>query len=79
MVRTQIYLTRQQRDELAAMAKMAGKKQSVLIREAIDRLIGRAGRRRYEAVLAEAAGIWRDRKDLPDFAAFRAAWDRKRT
>ena len=39
MVRTQIYLTQSQRDELKAIARTAGKKQSELIREAIDRLI----------------------------------------
>ena len=76
MVRTQIYLTERQRDELAAMAKTAGKKQSELIREAVDRLIDQASRSRRDAVLREAAGIWKDRTDLPDFKATRAEWDR---
>jgi hypothetical protein len=76
MVRTQIYLTERQRDELAAIAKIEGKKQSELIRMAIDRLIDQAGRSRREAVLSEAAGIWKDRTDLPDFKAMRAEWDR---
>jgi len=76
MVRTQIYLTERQREELAAIAKIAGKKQSELIREAVDRLIDQAGHSRREAVLREAAGIWKDRTDLPDFKATRAEWDR---
>ncbi len=76
MIRTQIYLTKRQRDELAAIAKTAGKKQSELIREAVDRLIDQASRSRREAVLREAAGIWKDRTDLPDFKARRAEWDR---
>jgi hypothetical protein len=76
MVRTQIYLTERQRDELAAIAKAAGKKQSELIREAVDRLIDQAGRGRREVVLRQAAGIWKDRTDLPDFKATRAEWDR---
>lgn len=76
MVRTQIYLTERQRDEVAAIAKTAGKKQSELIREAIDRLIDQEGHSRREAVLREAAGIWKDRTDLPDFKATRAEWDR---
>jgi hypothetical protein len=76
MVRTQIYLTERQRDELVAIAKRAGKKQSELIREAVDRLIDQTGRSRREAVLREAAGIWKDRTDLPDFKAIRAEWDR---
>ena len=76
MVRTQIYLTERQRDELAAIAKTVGKKQSELIREAVDCLIDQSGRSRREAVLREAAGIWKDRKDLPDFKTTRAEWDR---
>ena len=76
MVRTQIYLTERQRDELATMAKSAGKKQSELIREAIDRLINTSGSRHRESVLRKAAGIWKDRTDLPDFKSIRAEWDR---
>jgi predicted DNA-binding protein len=77
MVRTQIYLTEHQRDELAAISKAAGKKQSELIREAVDRLINQSSHSRREAVLREAAGIWKDRTDLPDFNSTRAKWDRK--
>lgn len=77
MVRTQIYLTERQREELAAIAKTAGKKLSELIREAVDRLIDQEGRSRREMVLHEAAGIWKNRTDLPDFKALRAEWDRK--
>jgi predicted DNA-binding protein len=77
MVRTQIYLTEHQRDKLAAIAKTAGKKQSELIREAVDHLINQSSHSRREAVLREAAGIWKDRTDLPDFNSTRAEWDRK--
>ncbi len=76
MVRTQIYMTERQRDEQAAIAKIAGKKQSELIREAVNRLIEQAGHSRREAALREAAGIWKDRTDLPEFKAIRADWDR---
>ena len=76
MVRTQIYLTEYQRDELATMARSAGKKQSELIREAIDRLINQSGSSHRKLVLREAAGIWKDRTDLPDFKSIRAEWDR---
>jgi hypothetical protein len=76
MVRTQIYLTELQRNELATIAKTVGKKQSELIREAIDRLIDQTGSRHRKSVLREAAGIWKGRTDLPDFKAIRADWDR---
>lgn len=76
MVRTQIYLTEQQRDKLAAIAKTVGKKQSELIREAIDRFIDQVSSSRRELVLREAVGIWKDRTDLPDFNTIRVEWDR---
>jgi Arc/MetJ-type ribon-helix-helix transcriptional regulator len=79
MVRTQVYLTEQQRDELASITKTLGKKQSELIREAVDQLIDRAGSGRRDVVLREAAGIWKDRTDLPDFKAVRAEWDRNQS
>lgn len=76
MVRTQIYLTDRQRTELEIISKTLGKKQSELIREAVDRLIDQTGRTRRESILREAAGIWKDRVDLPDYSAIRSEWDR---
>ncbi len=76
MIRTQIYLTERQRNELATIAKSFGKKQSALIREAIDSLIDQASKSHRKLVLREAAGIWKDRTDLPDFMSIRAEWDR---
>jgi hypothetical protein len=76
MVRTQIYLTERQRADLATISKAIGKKQSELIREAVDQLIDQASHSRRELVLKKAAGIWKDRMDLPDFRSIRAEWDR---
>ena len=77
MIRTQIYLTDKQRSELSVIAKNLGKKQSEIIREAIDHLIDQAGSNRKASTLKEAAGIWKNRKDLPDFRILRSEWDRK--
>ncbi len=76
MIRTQIYLTDKQRAELAVIAKNMGKKQSEIIREAIDRLIEQTGQNQKKRVLREAAGIWKNRDDLPDFRSIRSEWDR---
>ena len=76
MIRTQIYLTDKQRSELAFIAKNLGKKQSEIIREAVDRLIDQSSHNRRELVLREAAGIWKNRTDLSDFRAIRSEWDR---
>lgn len=76
MVRTQIYLTEEERDALDAVAKATGKKQSELIREAVDRFIEFANGSLRDAILNDAAGMWRDRTDLPDFSSTRRSWDR---
>lgn len=76
MVRTPIYLTEDQRVEIASIASQSGKRQSEVIREAVDRFIEQESRRRREAILREAAGIWRDRTDLPELGALRRGWDR---
>ena len=76
MVRTQIYLTEDEREGLDAMAISTGKKQSELIRDAVDRFLDLAHGDRRAAILKEAAGLWRTRRDLPDFAAARRSWDR---
>ena len=76
MIRTQIYLTDKQRSELAIIAKNLGKKQSEIIRDAIDRLIDQIGQNRRKTALQKAAGIWKNRTDLPDFRIMRSEWDR---
>jgi hypothetical protein len=76
MVRTQIYLTEEERDGLQMVAKSADKKQSELIRQAVDQFLDLAMGSRRKAVLHAAAGMWRHRSDLPDFAAARRSWDR---
>ena len=77
MVRTQIYLTEDQRTEVAAISSQSGKRQSEVIREAVDRFIEQKSRGRREAILRDAAGIWRDRTGLPDLDALRGGWDRE--
>jgi len=76
MIRTQIYLTDRQRAKLTIIAENMGKKQSELIREAIDHLIEQAGQNQKKTALKEAAGLWKNRDDLPDFKALRSEWDR---
>ncbi len=76
MVRTQIYLTEEERTGLGALVEATGKKQAELIREAIDRLLDTVSDRRRASVLNSAAGMWRNRSDLPDLKATRQSWDR---
>lgn len=76
MWRTQVYLTEDEREGLRRLAKSTDRSQSELIREAVDRLLESADEDRRRKVVEEAAGMWRDRTDLPDFQALRRSWDR---
>lgn len=76
MVRTQIYLTEKQRNELIAMSRRQGKRQSELIREAVNRYIASSSSQRRQEALCAAAGMWKNRDDIPGFGAVRAGWDR---
>jgi hypothetical protein len=76
MIRTQIYLTAAEKAALSALSNQFGKKQSELIREAVDNLISRYSINMRQKILDRAAGMWKDRDDLPDFGELRKEWDR---
>lgn len=76
MVRTQIYLTEQEKSAVRAIAAKTGRKESEIIRHAVDEMILKFSLRHREETLSNAAGIWRDRSDLPDFARLRDSWNR---
>lgn len=76
MERTQIYLTKKERDALQSIAQRTGVSQSAVIREAIDRYIARFRAEDRNAVLRQAGGMWKDRTDLPDITALRDEFDR---
>jgi len=76
MVRAQIYMTEEQRKAFSARAKLRGKKTSEVIREALDRYLEQTSDEAFQAALQAAAGMWKDRTDLPDFRALRTESDR---
>ena len=76
MIRTQVYLTEEERCGLKALEETTGKNQAQLIREAVDRLIEWTSGSRRATILNGAAGMWRDRDDVPDCRAVRQTWDR---
>ena len=76
MVRTQVYLTDEERAALLVISRETGRKQSELIREAIDRYIEQFQQRDRKTLLRQARGMWKGRKDLPDFTALRSELDR---
>lgn len=76
MIRTQIYITESEQKALRSMALKSGKKQSEIIREAIDQFVDANAHRDKTSFLKQARGMWQDREDLPDFAEIRRSFER---
>ena len=77
MIRTQIYLTETEQQGLRKLCRSSGRTLSELIRQSIDQfLVEQANKMDRRALLAQARGMWRERDDLPDFAALRKEFDR---
>jgi predicted transcriptional regulator len=79
MIRTQVYLTQQERQALGQIAQYTGTMLSVLIREAIDQFISHNLKQQQNKKLAlqAAKGLWAQRDDLPDFAAIRESFNER--
>jgi Arc/MetJ-type ribon-helix-helix transcriptional regulator len=79
MVRTQVYLTEEEKSSLESIALSQGVSQSDLIRQAVDQLLAKTGQIDKVSILDEIAGIWSDRKDVPDIRELRTNWRRRPT
>lgn len=76
MIRTQIYLTEKEKLSLDHLAKALGKSQSELIRQAIDIFCDTQLAEGKLVLMRRAKGIWKNRKDLPDFKKLRDEMNR---
>jgi len=67
MVRTQIYLTDEQKQRLQQLAAATGKRQSDLIREAVDSYLGQCRPRDWFEAIEPMFGMWADRPEMDDY------------
>lgn len=71
MRRTQIYLTDEEWRTLTALGRQRRLSKAGLIRDAVDQVYRvRPSKEAFSKALWEAHGIWRDRKDIADPAAY---------
>jgi hypothetical protein len=62
-------------DILERAVKVSGERtKKAAVTKALQEFIAR--REQRDTVLKAAAGLWKDRDDLPDFDAIRSEWDR---
>ncbi len=76
MLRTQIYITEEEKSGLNRLVRTTGISQSELIRQAIDSLLNKNANDEKLHTLEQIAGMWEDRSDLVDFAGIRQSFDR---
>lgn len=77
MQRTQIYLTEAQGQGLRTLARRTGRKQSELIRDAVDRLLAEPPAADWKEALRRTAGMWADRPSIEEeMREIRASMDR---
>lgn len=70
MIRTQIYLTEEEKAQLEIIALTRGVKQSELIREAVDELIEKYTPSQRLTRIKQARGLWKIERTFPPYATF---------
>ena len=65
MIRTQVYLSKEQEQALKSLALTSGRRQSELIREAVDLLLSdkNASQSQWKNALHDMKGMWADDKN----------------
>ncbi len=76
MIRSQIYLTENERASLKNISSETGRSQSDLIREAVDTFIKKISKKNNSEKRQEAFGIWKEKTDIPDLRELRNEFDR---
>ncbi|MCX7120627.1 MAG: ribbon-helix-helix protein, CopG family [Gammaproteobacteria bacterium] len=76
MIRTQVYITEQEKKALTQLTLHTGESQSELIRKAIDLLCQLQAKESRAQLMRSAKGIWKNRTNDDDFIAIRNEMDR---
>ena len=76
MTETQIELTEKESESLQRLAHLMGKTPNALIKEAVVKLLNQFDEDTLRKNRMAAAGIWRDRDDIPDLREMRRSAER---
>ncbi len=75
MPRKQILISEKQLEVLQMLVARTGKNESELISEALELYLESAEEHQKLSALMAAAGMWKDREDLPDTRVLRQEWN----
>jgi len=76
-IATQIHLDPAHADLLRSLAEQTGKPADVVVQEGLDLMAESLRLEERRRVFARAAGLWKDRDDLPDWEAQRREMDER--
>ena len=76
MVRTQIYITSEEQTKLRLLSQRSGRKQSEVIREALDDFLARVSVMPRAIGMQKCRGMWQDRTES-EFRAVRNEVERR--
>ncbi len=76
MIETPISLTEKESESLQFLARQMGKTPNELIKEAVAKLLNQFDEETLRKNRMAAAGIWRDRDDIPDLREMRCSAER---
>lgn len=76
MIRTQIYITEEEKEALEKLSEERNTPKSNIIREAIDQYVADKKSEKKKSIM-DFAGIWKDKKDIPDVRELREGWGRQ--
>ncbi|MBP7634645.1 ribbon-helix-helix protein, CopG family [Candidatus Ozemobacteraceae bacterium] len=74
MPRKQVTVSENQLEILRALASRTGKSENQLLNEALEQFLEAAEEEKKLSNFLAAAGIWKDRDDLPDIRELREEW-----
>lgn len=76
MKRTQIYISEEMKEELDTLSRQRGISKSEIIREAVAEYVSRQSETEKKEKLKAGAGLWKEKKDLPDLSKLRSEFER---
>ena len=77
MIRTQIYIPEHLQKKLDSLSKSRGTSKAGIIREALERYCASLDETERKQKIEKAAGLWKDKSDIPDLRELRSELDRK--
>ena len=76
MKRTQIYIPEHLQQKLESLSKSRGRSKSAIIRDAVVQYLEQLSDAERKNRLRAGAGMWKNKKDIPDIAKLREEMER---